>query len=153
MPADPDLQAKRRNAILDILRENPVTTQGGIVAALRARGFQATQSSVSRDFRALGAQKSPAGYRLPDTDPAPPQTALVEVAGFVHDVVPAGSNLVVLKTATGGAQAVALAIDRSGWSEIVGTVSGDDTIFVATASAVDSRNVIRRLNFLFNRTN
>ena len=152
MPADPDLQAKRRAAIVDILRENPVTTQGRLVTALRERGFSATQSSVSRDFRVLGASKSPTGYQLPDHDGTPQQAELIEVASFVQQVQPAGSNLVVLKTATGAAQAVALAIDRSGWPEIVGTVSGDDTIFIASTSAVNSRNIVKRLNYLFNRT-
>ena len=66
-------------------------------------------------------------------------------SGFVRDVLKAGSNLTVIRTATGAAQRVALFLDRSEWPEIVGTVSGDDTIFVATRSGQDQRQLLGRL--------
>jgi len=67
----------------------------------------------------------------------------------VRDVRTAGGNLTVVKTAEGAAQRVAVYLDRSGWSEIVGTVSGDDTIFVATRGGGDQRRLVARLRAIF----
>ena len=66
-------------------------------------------------------------------------------ADFVRDVATAGNNLTVVKTATGAAQRVALFLDRSNWPEIVGTVSGDDTIFVATRSGKEQKQLLSYL--------
>lgn len=152
MPANPDLQTRRRAAIADILADNSVATQSKLVAALRAAGYDVTQSSISRDFRIMGVQKTPEGYRLPSSDDTEGQSELAESARFVRTYSAAGANLVVIRTAIGAAQRVALAIDRSDWSEVVGTVSGDDTIFIATSNAANSRNVIRRLEYLTQRS-
>ena len=150
MPASAEQQIERRRAIAAILRERPVATQGELVRVLRELGFDATQSSVSRDLRILGAAKEAEGYRLRD-DPrtAAPGDAFAEVAGFVRAVKRAGANLVVVQTGIGAAQRVAVALDRSRWPEIVGTLSGDDTIFVATAGAAASARLESRLNDIF----
>lgn len=148
MPANPDIQADRRAAIVRILTENAVTTQSALVRALQELGHDATQSSVSRDFRVLGVQKTPDGYRLPVSQASEEQEELIEAARYVRQIQTAGPNLVVIRTAIGAAQRVALAIDRANWPEIVGTVSGDDTIFIATASQADSRNIVRRVDYL-----
>jgi transcriptional regulator of arginine metabolism len=66
-------------------------------------------------------------------------------AGFVRSIQPAGSNITVVHTATGAAQRVAVFLDRSNWPEIVGTVSGDDTIFIATRNKQDQRTLIGRM--------
>ena len=66
-------------------------------------------------------------------------------SGFVRAVLTAGSSLTVVRTATGAAQRGALFLDRSNWPEIVGTVSGDDTIFVATRNGQDQRQLLNRL--------
>ena len=63
----------------------------------------------------------------------------------MRETAPAGNNLLVVKTAIGAAQRVAFELDRSGWPEIVGTLSGDDTIFIATAGAAANRRLQRRL--------
>ncbi len=152
MPANPDIQVERRAAIVRILTENPVTTQSALVKALTEAGHEATQSSVSRDFRVLGIQKTPDGYRLPRSHHVEEQSELAEAARFIRQVRTAGANLVVIRTAIGAAQRVALAVDRADWPEIVGTVSGDDTIFIATANQADSRNIVRRVDFLSSGT-
>jgi transcriptional regulator of arginine metabolism len=150
MPASAEQQIERRRAIAAILRERPVATQGELVRALRELGFDATQSSVSRDLRILGAAKEAEGYRLrADAQAAAPGDAFAEVAGFVRAVKRAGANLVVVQTGIGAAQRVAVALDRSRWPEIVGTLSGDDTIFVATAGAAASARLESRLNDIF----
>ena len=150
MPASAEQQIERRRAIAAILRERPVATQGELVSVLRELGFDATQSSVSRDLRILGAAKEAEGYRLRDDAPtAAPGDVFAEVAGFVRAVKRAGANLVVVQTGIGAAQRVAVALDRSRWPEIVGTLSGDDTIFVATAGAAASARLESRLNDIF----
>ncbi len=149
MPASAEQQIERRRAIAAILRERPVATQGELVRALRELGFDATQSSVSRDLRILGAAKEAEGYRLRADAQAAAGDAFAEVAGFVRAVKRAGANLVVVQTGIGAAQRVAVALDRSRWPEIVGTLSGDDTIFVATAGAAASARLESRLNDIF----
>lgn len=149
MPAPSRHQLERREAIADILRAGPVATQGELVEALHARGLEATQSSVSRDLRTLGVLKDAGGYRLPSGEGAAAERELADAAPFVRRVTVAGANLVIIATAVGAAQRVAVALDRAGWADVVGTLSGDDTIFVATANATANRRLIARLRRLF----
>jgi transcriptional regulator of arginine metabolism len=144
MPLAPDIREKRRQAIKDILAQRPVTRQSQFVDLLQAEGIEATQSSVSRDLRELGIAKLDNGYGRIQQQTL--TTAVADVpSGFVRDVLTAGSSLTVIRTATGAAQRVALFLDRSDWPEIVGTVSGDDTIFVATRNGQDQRQLLSRL--------
>jgi transcriptional regulator of arginine metabolism len=143
-------QNERRRAIARLLEEHVVSRQTELVALLRAEGYLATQSSVSRDLRDLGAAKLKDGYSLPKPaetqDPATEdEESLSVVAEFVRDIRSAGPNLLVVITAIGAAQRVAVMLDRLGWPEIVGTVSGDDTIFVATLGANEQRRLRGRL--------
>ncbi|MEM8982032.1 MAG: arginine repressor [Pseudomonadota bacterium] len=148
MPADPEGLSRRRAAIIAILKEQPVATQRDVVDQLQAVGFDATQSSVSRDFNVLGVQKTTHGYRLPPATATIADSELGDATGFIRAVRNAGPNLVVIRTATGAAQRVALAVDRADWPEIVGTVSGDDTLFIATSSHAGTRNIMRRIEQL-----
>jgi transcriptional regulator of arginine metabolism len=110
---------------------------------LIARGFDATQSSVSRDLKELGAVKTASGYELPGGTADDDEVA--GVADLLRGIETAGPNLLVIKTAIGAAQRVALALDRSGWPEMVGNVGGDDTILVATKSAAGQRNLLKKI--------
>jgi transcriptional regulator of arginine metabolism len=134
----------RRDAIRQLLQQQPAETQGSLVATLHAAGFDATQSSVSRDLKELGAIKTAAGYELPagsqDGD-----EQFAAVAELLRTFQPAGPNLLVVKTAIGAAQRVALAFDRCNWPEVVGNVGGDDTVFVATDSSIAQKNLITRI--------
>ena len=145
MPNSHEAQAERREAIRRLLSEGPADTQQSVVVALLAQGFEATQSSVSRDLRELGAIKSASGYELA-TSVESSDDEVAQVADLLRDLTPAGPNLLVIKTAIGAAQRVALALDRSGWPEIVGNVGGDDTVFTATASAAAQRNLLARID-------
>ncbi len=144
MPETSRHPLERRNAIVSLLAAGPAATQQSVVDALLAQGFEATQSSVSRDLRELGALKTPAGYVLPDQHAAGIDE-VAAVADLVRELKSAGPNLLVIRTAIGAAQRVALALDRCGWPEIVGNVGGDDTVFTATTSAAAQRNVIARV--------
>jgi transcriptional regulator of arginine metabolism len=145
MPSATLEQNERRRAIARLLAGRVVNRQAELVELLRAEGYPATQSSVSRDLRDLGAAKLKNGYSLPNAAEAREEKWLDIVAEFVRDIRAAGPNLLVVVTATGAAQRVAVMLDRTGWPEIVGTVSGDDTIFVATIDSNDQRRLRSRL--------
>ena len=145
MPNSLKTQSQRRNAIKTLLLQGPAENQQAVVRALKAEGFEATQSSVSRDLRELGAIKTVAGYELANgTSNAEGEVA--QVADLIRELLPAGPNLLVIKTAIGAAQRVALALDRCGWPEIVGNVGGDDTVFTATSSSASQRNLLSRID-------
>ncbi len=117
---------------------------------LRKHGHVATQSSVSRDLRELGVAKLGDRYVLPDADVAA-KTDFAALKQFVHAQLAAGTNLTILKTTVGSAQSVAVAIDTAHWPEVVGTISGDDTIFIATAGAREQSKLQLRLRAIFGR--
>jgi len=160
MPVRSDIGRKRQEAILEIIRTEPVARQTQLVERLRSRGIEATQSSVSRDLKALGVTKLDDGYASPETaqaaSPSPTpshQRELTLLGEFVREIDTAGDNLTIVKTAVGAAQRVAVYLDRTGWSEIVGTLSGDDSIFVATRNATEQRRLVAKLREqLDNRT-
>ncbi|MEE4186166.1 MAG: hypothetical protein V2J12_10390 [Gammaproteobacteria bacterium] len=143
MPTAPAIRAERQQAILDIIAAQPVARQSELVALLRARGVAATQSSISRDLRELGVAKLESGYGRLAAGTAAGLEALP--SDLMRGFEPAGEHLTVIKTATGAAARVALFLDRSDWPEIVGTVSGDDTIFVATRNGTEQRRLLARL--------
>jgi transcriptional regulator of arginine metabolism len=151
MPVDTEAMEKRQKAILAILRGRRVARQSELVRLLKDRGIRVTQSSVSRDLQQLGISKLDSGYQqLEQPDPETDRDAAL-VAEFLREVRTAGSNLVVAKTVEGAAQRVAFYLDRSGWDEIVGTVSGDDTIFIATRNGGAQRRLLARLKPLLAR--
>ncbi len=134
----------RRDALRRIISRSPVGRQRDLVRLLGKAGHPATQSSVSRDLRELGVAKRGDRYVLPDAS-APVLGDFSTVARFVRDWRPAGPCLTVVRTTAGAAQSVAIVLDRADWPEVVGTLSGDDTIFVATAGAAAQRRVLVRL--------
>lgn len=145
MPADHEHKETRQREILAILAGERVTSQLELVEHLRARGITATQSSVSRDMRDLGVAWIGGRYALPpEREENGP--GFSEFARFLRGAKPAGPHLTVVFTNVGTAQSVALAIDRAGWPEVVGTMAGDDTVFAATASARDQKRLIQRLD-------
>ena len=150
MPPNSAQQAARRQAILALLKQHRVSRQGELVRLLAQRGFPATQSSVSRDLRDLGVAKVGERYLAPQ-NVGGPAADFGPLAGFIAGWSTAGPHLTVVRTAVGAAQSVAVALDRAGWTELVGTVSGDDTIFVATASARGQQSLLGRLNKTFPR--
>ncbi len=141
----PANQQRRRRAIAELLQSHVIRRQSELVRLLRARGLEATQSSISRDLRDLGVAKRTAGYSLPEPDRGSNGDALRPMAEFVRDIRVAGPNLLVISTAIGAAQRVCVTLDRARWPEVVGTISGDDTIFVATPGAGAQRRLVARL--------
>ena len=151
MATDPHSQLHRRDAIARILRQTAVGRQAELVELLRGEGFEATQSSVSRDLRELGVVKGADRYLLPAAEDALTPSHFEDVQAFVKGWRAAGPNMTVLRTTTGAAQSVALAIDKAHWPEIVGTIAGDDTIFIATDGVRSQRRLHERLRSTFGR--
>jgi len=140
----------RRAMLAKIIREQRVGRQTELVDLLRKLGHVATQSSVSRDLRELGVAKMGDRYVLPEAT-RQPNNDFSALKQFVSARLTAGSNLTVLKTSIGSAQSVAVAIDTARWPEVVGTISGDDTIFIATDGAGAQAQLGRRLLAIFGR--
>ena len=142
-------QLVRRNAIVRILRDGLVRKQEDLVDLLRKEGHDVTQSSISRDLRDLGVLKASGRYVLPSEEVTRANGDFATLAQFVRGLRRAGPSITILRTTIGSAQSVAVAIDRAEWPEVAGTISGDDTIFIATANARSQEELIARLQTIF----
>ncbi|HTP52559.1 MAG TPA: arginine repressor [Anaeromyxobacteraceae bacterium] len=140
---------RRRQAVVRILRRGPVGTQEELLGALRREGLRATQATLSRDLSRLGVRRTsrPGGgtfYELADGATGSDDT----LAGLVGSVATNGSTVVV-RTRPGSAPAVARAIDLARLPEVLGTIAGDDTIFVAPAKERRLRSLAAKLGGMF----
>ena len=151
MPSSESAQTERRKALVGLLRSHQIRRQVELVEMLNQQGYPATQSSVSRDLRDLGVAKLKTGYQLPEAADRVNETELELLRDYVREISPAGPNLIVVATAVGAAQRVALTLDRTQWPDIVGTLSGDDTIFVATSGPASQRRLLARLREAFGK--
>jgi len=146
-------QHDRRSAIVRILRAGFVRKQEDLVRLLKKEGHEVTQSSVSRDLRDMGVLKASGRYVLPPEDSgARANGEFGTLAQFVRGLKRAGPSLTVLKTTVGAAQSVAVAIDKAEWPEVAGTISGDDTIFIATVNSRAQDELLSRLQSIFRLT-
>lgn len=148
-PALDHQQSDRRNTILRLLRGTVVRGQNELTELLRKNGYAVTQSSVSRDLRELGVSKASGRYLPPADEIARANGDFAALAQFVRSINPAGPSITVVKTSIGSAGSVAVAIDKAEWPEVVGTISGDDTIFLATPDARAQTRLVERLHSLF----
>jgi transcriptional regulator of arginine metabolism len=139
---------ERHAAILDMIRGRRVSSQEELRERLRDAEIEVTQATVSRDIRELRLVKVPGGdgqahYTLPEEwEHTPPLERLLPTL-FVS--AEGSRNLLVVRTMTGGAQAVALAIDWEEWPEVLGTIAGDDTILIVCREDRQVDEVRRRL--------
>lgn len=122
-------KAFRQGQILKLIRSKRILTQEDLARELKqSQGIDTTQVTLSRDVRELGLLKTLEGYRQVAAAPAGPDVAAV-TAELLQDARVA-QNLLVLHTSPGNANALAVALDKENWPEIVGTIAGDDTILV-----------------------
>jgi transcriptional regulator of arginine metabolism len=140
----------RHKAILDIIRSGEVASQGELMHGLKARQIEVSQSTLSRDIQELRLAKTGGVYTVMDAEPA----AKVSddsfpriIREFLVDIAVAG-NIVVVKTGPGHASTVSQALDDAGWPEAIGTIAGENTVFVATRSEKDGRKLERRIREL-----
>jgi len=142
-------KAKRHIKIREIIAKNEIETQDELVEALKKAGYNVTQATVSRDIKELHLVKVPLPdgrykYSLPADRRFNPLQKLkrILVDSFVN--IDHAENLVVLKTLPGNANAVAALIDNLDWEEIVGTISGDDTILIVCRNKKQSEKLTKR---------
>jgi transcriptional regulator of arginine metabolism len=142
------MKVQRHAAILRVVRDRRIESQDELRQALASEGFIVTQATLSRDIRELGLAKlaDPQGgayYTHPHRAAVRPDlgqvlpTLLVSVDGV--------GPFVVLKTASGSAGAVTEALDQVGWSEVIGTIAGDDTVLVISRAPSGGEDLARRL--------
>ncbi len=146
---------RRRDEILRIVSAEPVHSQDEILAVLKTRGFKVTQPTLSRDLREIGLVKTPNGYVAPGTIAMAPVTAftpkesrLDRVNRLIRESVlsaDAAGNLVIVKTPAAAAQPLASAIDGASLDHVLGTIGGDDTIFVALATPAAAADLARHI--------
>lgn len=139
---------KRHLKILELISTRVVRTQEELADALTAQGWDVTQSSVSRDIAALRLVKVDGAYRRPPPSAVKADPDERRVAEGVLTIDIAGDALVVLHTSPGEANHVAVALDRLAWPEVIGTIAGDDTIFLAVKDAGAQRSVVRAVRRL-----
>jgi transcriptional regulator of arginine metabolism len=136
----------RQQLIVELAHDGPLPNQQELCRVLARRGFPVTQATLSRDIHELGLVRTPEGYTLRNGDlpiePAPTVSRIVRE--FVREVRRA-QNLLVIKTTSGSAQPVALAIDAEGWEEVVGTVAGDDTVLIISPDNKNAKKLQTRL--------
>ena len=142
---------RRHEAILQLIHSHSVRSQGELRQLLRQLGFAVAQPTLSRDMRALGLAKTPRGYVAPESAvarfaPAATRTAKLDrtLQSFALSVQPAGT-LVVVKTPAAAAHPVARALDEASLADVVGTIAGDDTVFIATRNERAARALAHRL--------
>jgi transcriptional regulator of arginine metabolism len=137
---------RRRDAVARILRSRRIGTQEELLEALSAAGFRATQATLSRDLARLGARRvsRPEGGTVYELDAAAEGNGLGALRGLVQEIT-ANASLVVIRTFPGSAPAIARAIDLGEVPDVLGTIAGDDTIFVAPAGDLRPRRLAARL--------
>ena len=143
-------RAQRQRAIVDILREASPLSHDELTARLSVAGHQVTRANVSHDLEQVGAVKvkrgSQIGYALPDQaerDRSGERLRRI-FAEWVQSIETAG-NLIVIRTPPGSAGLVCLALDQAKLPEIVGTIAGDDTLFVAVRTGLPVDPLVQRL--------
>ena len=146
------MKRARQQAINDVVRKRPIRTQAELVAALADKGFKATQATVSRDITEMGLVKvrvkgTPV-YALPSAEAALEQSGEQRLRVLLSDLpidVRVSGTMLVIRAVPGSAHAIAAALDRAHWKDVLGTIAGDDTLFVACADMEALDNVSQRL--------
>lgn len=135
------LKTDRQSFIIGLIAASRVERQDEIVDALKAKGFGVTQASVSRDLEELGIVKANGAYT---------QRALLQSFGLrLVSIVPAGPHMLVVRCMPGLASATAVRIDAAKIKEIVGTIAGDDTIFLAIEDERSQGSITERVKAMF----
>lgn len=150
------MKTQRQNEIIQLISEKDIETQEELASELRNLGYHVTQATVSRDIRELRLIKSAAkngGYKY--AVPVRHETAVNErlarilADSLVH--VDTAANLVIVKTLNGSANVAAEALDNLGWPEIIGTIAGDNTIFIAAKNETDANALTVRIRKMTDR--
>ena len=139
----------RHNAILELIRSGDIASQEDLMRGLKARHIDVSQSTLSRDIQELKLAKAGGVYTLVEAELSRPPEESVHriIREFLVDIVVA-QNIVVVKTGSGHASTVSQALDEAGWPEVIGTLAGENTVFVAVRSLRDGKKLERRVREL-----
>ncbi|MDI9520059.1 MAG: arginine repressor [Bacillota bacterium] len=145
------MKSTRQAAILNLINKQDIKTQKELAEKLRLQGFDVTQATVSRDIKEMRLLKVLNGlgdYKYATADQAEHSVSDRFVRMFIDSVISivAAGNIIVIKTLPGSANVAGEAIDSMRWPEIAGTLSGDNTIFVAVHDVEDTDTVIQKFN-------
>ena len=142
------MKATRQEKIIELISKYDVETQEDLARLLNREGYNVTQATVSRDIKALKLEKVPSGtkskYIYPENKVAD-RNKYLSIFKDGYASIAQAANLVVIKTASGMAMAVAAALDHLNLDEVVGTIAGDDTIMCATRSEEEAARLISRI--------
>lgn len=144
------MKARRQSAILDVIAHEAVRSQEQLRHKLASLGFDVTQATLSRDIKELGLLKRSAdgAYQPSAADGVPPGSTLEALGRAAADYllnIEAVQHMIVLKTGTGEAQILAVAIDRARLPEVAGTLAGDDTILIIARDPKGAQAVVKQL--------
>jgi transcriptional regulator of arginine metabolism len=142
-------RSRRQELILTLISSKPLRTQDDLLKELSRRGVEVTQSTMSRELKALGIAKGPdgrGGYRYIAGTPAGDEP-LTAVVALIQSLSRA-RNLIVVKTRPGNASAVAEGIDRAEWADVTGTIAGDNTILIICDDDRKANRLERRIKTL-----
>jgi len=140
---------ERQNAIRQLIGGEAISSQDELRRKLVRRGFDVTQATLSRDIHELRLYKGPNGYAAPNGNGhvavEEEEPSVDEILSSFGMAVRQAQNQLVLRTTSGGAQPVALAIDHEDWSDVVGTLAGDDTVLIICPDAKRAAAMRERL--------
>lgn len=146
------MKLERHRKILELINENDIETQEELAELLNKAGYNVTQATVSRDIRQLKLLKQSVGgkqkYVVFHNEEGGMYDRFVRILKDAFVSMAMAQNILVIKTVSGMAMAVAAALDAMDWSEIVGCIAGDDTIMCAIASVDDTLIVMDKINKL-----
>ncbi|AZT90374.1 arginine repressor [Caldicellulosiruptor changbaiensis] len=150
------MKSERQQKILEIIQSEDIETQEELVEKLRELGYDVTQATVSRDIKELRLTKvlTETGkykYAVLSGPEANITEKLIKV--FSESIIKCDTadNLVIIKTITGAAQGAAAAIDSLNWPEVIGTIAGDDTIFIATKGNAAAEKIVERIKAILSQ--
>ncbi len=144
-------KSRRHAAILKLIAGQSFRAQESLRAALEREGHECTQATLSRDLTQLGVLKGPEGYLPPTAAPASPPVGDGALATTLRREllsIEKGGTMVVLRTPPGHGNALAVELDRTRPSGMIGSIAGDDTVFVAAASPRSANSLARTLRRL-----
>jgi transcriptional regulator of arginine metabolism len=153
MPSDREVRDRRRQAIREILlHDEPVLHQHALVSRLRDLGFAATQSNVSRDLRDIGAVRHNGQYMIPSWTQSE-DSPFRKIVPFIRKMNPAGPHNLLIVTDPGAGPAVAQAIEDGQWPDLVGTVTGHNSVLLLTDNFFFQKLVYQRIRYYLGMEN
>ena len=143
------MKGKRQEAILELVKKFEIETQEELAEKLNKSGFSVTQATISRDIRELKLTKIQRGakqvYAALTENKYSNSNKYIDILKHSFVSMDMAQNILVIKTVSGTAMALATALDSLHWDEIVGTIAGDDTVMCAIRTVEDTKKLMKRL--------